>query len=175
MAKTLISFLGTGSVLKEGEAALREYRRAKYSVDGKLVGESSFVSSVLMDYYQFDGLYLVGTCKSMWEEVYRYFCENNKKDFEEGSYWELSDFVVEADHESDYDKLDLRKLEEVLGRDSKAVVIPYGLNRAEQMAIFSRLGETFGHLQDGDEVALDVTHSFRSLPLFATPVLNYFK
>lgn len=172
MAKTLISFLGTGPNKKEDGAQIREYRKAKYSIDGQVVGESSFVFSVLMDYYQFDSIILIGTVKSMWEAVYHYYCDKNGVEFDWDEYAKLEEFIENANHNTSL-TLDLSKVREALGGNSDAILIPYGLNRREQVEIFTSIEQTLQKFQDGDEIILDVTHSFRSLPLFASSVINY--
>ncbi len=175
MARILISFLGTGRATKEDGTSIREYRKAKYSIDGKVVGESSFVSSVLMDHFQFDHLILIGTCKSMWEAVYEYYCDKNGKQFKMDTYVDLADSIEGANHQTNPDEFDVSGVISVLGDGSDAIVIPYGLNRKEQMIIFSRIGNAFEQFRKGDEIILDVTHSFRSLPLFTTSIINYFQ
>lgn len=52
------------------------------------------------------------------------------------------------------------------------VSIPEGRNEKEMMDIFMILIE---QLRPGDQVFLDITHSFRSLPLLQTVILNYAK
>ncbi|MCO5232093.1 MAG: TIGR02221 family CRISPR-associated protein [Chitinophagales bacterium] len=173
MPKILISFLGTGSISKDGVTSQREYRKAKYSIDDKLIGESSFVSSILMDYFEYDGLILIGTVKSMWEEAYRYFCEKNGIKFDEDYYFNLADKIENANHKTDTNILNLIPIKEVLGTNSDAIIIPYGLDRQEQLQILSIIGEAFKKLESGDEISLDITHSFRSLPLFGTTVINF--
>ena len=84
MPRTLISFIGTGS-RKQGISD-REYRSADYTVNGELVGTSTFIASVLQDYLRADRLILIGTVRSMWEEVYRWFAEENGIDVDE-TYW----------------------------------------------------------------------------------------
>ncbi len=54
----------------------------------------------------------------------------------------------------------------------KMVSIPDGKNEGEIMEIFEKM---VGELNQGDEVVLDITHSFRSIPMLATVVLNYAK
>lgn len=173
MAKTLISFLGTGHAQSSEGTKIREYRKAKYSVDGEVVGESSFVFSVLMDYYKFDNIILIGTVKSMWEAVYHYYCEKNNVEFDYDEYFKLAEVIENASHQTELHALDLTKVKEVLGKDSDALLIPYGLNRQEQIEIFNTVSRAFERFENGDEIILDVTHSFRSLPLFATSLINY--
>lgn len=173
MSKTLISFLGTGGKLNKEGQVIREYRTAKYSIEGKFAGESSFVTSVLMDHFAIDNLILIGTVKSMWEEAYRYFCEKNNRPIDVDYYVELSDQIDRANYQTSLSELSLKPLEESLGKNLKVVVIPYGLNKAEQVVIFKSLSETFSQLEPDHEIILDITHSFRSLPLFSTSVIQY--
>lgn len=175
MAKTLISFLGTGLAEKQDGTKLREYRKATYSYESKVIGESPFVSSLLMDYFQFDNIILIGTVKSMWEAVYHYYCEKNNFEFDLYMYIELADKIDKANNQTNLNVLDLSEVRKVIGQNSDAVLIPYGLNRVEQIEIFKTISETFKRFNDGDEIILDVTHSFRSLPLFATTIINYFQ
>lgn len=52
------------------------------------------------------------------------------------------------------------------------VAIPEGRNEEEIMNIFMILMDA---LQEGDQIYLDITHSFRSLPLLQTVIVNYAK
>ncbi|MGQ9750628.1 CRISPR-associated protein Csx20 [Desulfosoma sp.] len=52
------------------------------------------------------------------------------------------------------------------------ITIPEGRNEEEIMSIFMILMEA---LQEGDHLYLDITHSFRSLPLLQTVIVNYAK
>lgn len=174
MAKYLISFVGTGRATLKSDTFERQYRKARYKFNGT-VSESAFVSSVLYDALQIDAMILVGTAKSMWEEVYRYFCERNKHTMDADYYLELADTVEKATHKTDITHIDLNTVAQAISADSKAVVIPYGLNREEHVDIFRRLAEAMSVVQAGDQVYLDITHSFRSLPLFANTALGYLK
>lgn len=50
--------------------------------------------------------------------------------------------------------------------------IPVGKNEDEIWQIFTTI---FNKIQDGDELYLDITHAFRSLPLLAMVMMNYAK
>lgn len=52
----------------------------------------------------------------------------------------------------------------------KRVEIPEGFNEEEIWQIFSKVYEV---LEEEDEITFDVTHSFRSIPLFSTVLFNY--
>lgn len=121
MAKILISPLGTGAISKNN-TSVREYRKAKYQIDNQSY-ESSFVASVLYTHLNLDGIIYIGTVKSMWEEVYRFFSETKKLGMDEDCYWYLSEKILSLDHQSDLNSLDLSKLTELLGKFSQCILI----------------------------------------------------
>jgi CRISPR-associated Csx2 family protein len=170
MSRTiLISFLGTGPVEN------RSYRKTKYSLNGKqLEREASFVSSLISEHFHVDKQLIIGTVKSMWEELYRHYCEQKDVTLDEDYYITLSDEISNKNHTSELDYFDISKIEAILGGDSKCVMIPYGLNEFEQQIIFNRIEKALDEiLENNSEIILDITHSFRSLPLFSTSVISY--
>lgn len=74
MSKILISFIGTGRNDRDGKAK-REYRTARYRMGDEEV-ETSFVAYALRKFVKPDKLFLIGTPRSIWEEVYRAFSYN---------------------------------------------------------------------------------------------------
>lgn len=122
MSKVLVSFLGTSL------PSDREYRTADYKFSDGEVITTSFISAAIKQNYDVDKLILVGTVKSMWEEVYRTF---SKEQIDEDYYIRLSDFCQNASYDSELSLPDVEKIEAVLGVDSKVVLIKYGLNESE--------------------------------------------
>ncbi len=171
MAKILISPLGTGS-LNRNNIAAREYRTAKYRFEDKDY-HKSFISSVLYEHLELDGIIFIGTVKSMWEEVYRVFCEEKNIEINERYYLQLSDQIDRLNHQSDLSCLDLSTLEQILGKHSQCILIKYGLSDEELQENFDHIIKVVDVLQDGDEIHVDLTHSFRSLSLFMFLVLNF--
>ena len=72
MAKILISSLGAGRRLKKNAQPVREYESTLYKINN-LEYQDSFVASTLYKHLELDGIIFVGTVKSIWEEVYRFF------------------------------------------------------------------------------------------------------
>jgi len=60
----------------------------KFQGSGKTY-KTSFIAAALSDYLQVDKLYLIGTSKSMWEEVYRYFSVAGNQAIDENYWYEL--------------------------------------------------------------------------------------
>lgn len=173
MAKILISPLGTGSLNKDNTSA-REYRKAIYKINGKEY-KRSFVSSVLQEHLQLDGIFFIGTVKSMWEEVYNYFCKNNN-DFNDEYYIELADKIQNLNSKSELSKINLSNLEKYLGTNYKCILVHYGLNEEELKVNFEIvLKAVKNNIQDGDELYIDITHSFRSLSFYLFLVMMFVK
>jgi CRISPR-associated Csx2 family protein len=78
----------------------------------------------------------------------------------------------------EHDNIEERGLKDILKAkkipakiiDDASVMISEGFSLEEIWGIFVKV---YAHLQQKDEIYLDVTHAFRSIPLFATVLLNY--
>ncbi len=171
MAKILVSFIGTGRINSKNESG-REYQTATYSFNGE-ERKSPFIASVLGEFLQVDDYYLFGTMKSMWEAVYSHFCTQKQIEIDENYSFELYEKCESANYTTNLDNDFFKKMETVLGKKSKVLPIHYGLNNEEIKLNFEIFAKAFSHLQDGDVIYLDITHSFRSLPLFATTALSF--
>ncbi|WP_030008166.1 TIGR02221 family CRISPR-associated protein [Picosynechococcus sp. NKBG042902] len=181
MAKILISPVGVGGRFKNPESLDREYQEAQYRIDGKEY-TSRFTASALCQHFQLDGIIFIGTVRSMWEEVYRYFSEEvnlrqsgNQIQFDEDYWYSLATQIDGLDHRSDLSELDLARVNEVLGDRSKCILVKYGLDNEELWNNFNLIFEIINFLDDGDEIYIDITHSFRSLPLFLFLIINFIK
>lgn len=171
--KVLISFVGTGPYDENSKNPIREYKTAKYKFDSKEI-ETTFVASALTEFLECDTLFLFGTMKSMWEEVYRFY--RNKSGLEiDDYYYDIAERCGEtANSKTELNKVNFQKISEVIGNNSKVVPIPYGLNQEEIEDIFRIFTDTLQeNLKDGDQVYLDITHSFRSLPIYAQTTISF--
>lgn len=175
MAKILISPLGVGGRFKERDQSDREYQEACYHIDSKPYPESRFVASVLYKHFKLDGIVFIGTVKSMWEEVYRFFSEKNSSKLDE-SYWlSLAEKIDQLNYNSPLDSLDLEQVRQVLGERSQCILINYGLNQDELWQNFEKIIKVIDSLEKGDEIYLDITHSFRSLSVFQFITMTFIK
>ncbi|RMH75615.1 MAG: TIGR02221 family CRISPR-associated protein [Cyanobacteria bacterium J007] len=170
MAKILISSIGTGSL--DRNATERKYRTAQYKIDEKLY-ESSFIASVLDRHLDVDRIVLIGTVKSMWEGVYEQFCDRRQIEKDFNYYTQLIEVIENANHLSQLDSIDLSPIEKLLGNHSRCITIHYGLNETELNTNFNRIFELIDLVEKGDEIYIDITHSFRSLSLFLFLVLTF--
>jgi CRISPR-associated Csx2 family protein len=173
MAKILISFLGTGSVDQDSKKERREYRTVKYEIDDKIY-EESFVTKVLDTHYNIDKILYIGTLRSMWEEVYRTYIGEDGEFAD--NYLELHDVVPQFNKDSKVlENADKILKHFALQKKLIPILIQYGLNKEELDFNIQQVLKIEELINDGDEVYLDITHSFRSLPLLIMNVLNYLK
>lgn len=179
MAKILMSFVGTGRLLSNNKnwqsvlASARQYRTTRYHLGDEDLGEYPFVVAALTHHHAVDKVILIGTAHSMWEEVYRYFSEKNGMAVDDNVYFDLAQYCGEASEKSELVLPHKEEIEKVLGSGSQAMLIRYGLNDEE---ITENIGIVLGLndlINTGDEIIVDVTHAFRSLPIFIMNLLLY--
>lgn len=175
MAKILISFLGTGALKANVGKNQRRYREATYQFDDGERIETSFVAEAISKHYKIDRIILIGTVKSMWEEVYEVFSRKNGLEIDMDYGAELIDYCERADHLSDLEIPDLTRIEQAIGHNSEVILIHYGLNQKELDINAARILEIERLLHHGDELIVDITHAFRSLPLYLMSMLTYLK
>lgn len=151
---TLISFLGKGNYDPR-----HGYRNACYAFDRDFSRTVPFFGMALADYLKPDRLILVGTSGSMWDV----FFERESGQHDE-ALLELID-AVEGDRVS-HEMLATHaaRLSERLGHAVDCVLIDYARDADGQARL---LGQLAAHLHPGEQVAMDVTHSFRHLPMLA--------
>ncbi len=155
---TLISFLGKGRV-----DAKTGYRTATYRFDEGFVRTVPFFGLALTEYLQPDRLVLVGTAGSMWDVFFD----------REGAEADTI-ALIEAVEQNRVDRALLDKhaarLERELGIAVQCILIPFARNTAEQIEVLSLLA---GQVTAGENLCLDVTHSFRHLPMLALVAARY--
>ncbi len=185
MSKILISPLGSGQFLKE-EGWRREYVTANYKFeDSQIEYETSFVAAALAEHLDVDRIYFLGTVRSMWEGVYEYFAENSEGDVSVEYYTRLADKIKNSDiKESFLQENDLKHLNSVidkylhpgessLKRGSKCKIITYGVNEEEIWENFDTIIGLKEEFSQGDKIYLDITHSFRSIPMLMYLLMDF--
>jgi CRISPR-associated Csx2 family protein len=151
---TLISFLGKG---KERGG---RYRTASYRFDDETLRTVPFFGMALTEYLQPDRLILVGTSGSMWDV---FFEHENAEDAND----DLLSLIDAVSNNSVDDNL----LTEHAGRltqrhkiNVECMLIDYARDENAQADL---LGKLASRLEEGEQVAIDITHSFRHLPMLA--------
>lgn len=170
--KVLISFLGTGPFESK---ETRTYKTARYHLGETDLGDYPFVSAALIKHYKIEKAILVGTVHSMWEEVYRWFTVESGKSVDEEIYFDIAMACEKANYLSDLVIPHHAEIEQAIGKDSKIALIKYGITEQEIKANIDIILGLQQYLNNNDELIVDVTHSFRSLPLFMMNLLIYLK
>lgn len=158
---TLISFLGKG---QDG----RGYRFANYHFDDNdLYENQKYFGLVLAQKLKPKSIILFGTPGSMWDV----FLEDGGNGLEE-EWLELSESVKQQNVQpeqlipfNDY-------LSKKLDATVQCILIPFAKTTNEQIDILSILANS---LPDNDKVVLDVTHSFRHLPMLSLVASRFLK
>ncbi len=166
MSKILITSLGTGVKVKEESG----YRLAKYEIDGKLY-EEKIIAKALYSHVKFDKIFMIGTSKSMWDAVYEAF---GGKD--EEMQLELYDKQKRGEIVENNLNLITSLWKDDFGMaESKTFIVNYGLNDKQLWNNFEIYLNIAEYIEDGDEIYLDITHSFRSLAIMSYIMLDFVK
>lgn len=200
--KILMLSLGTGSILgmgaskmtmeeKREKLAKREYsyRSAEYYFEEKNDAvKTEFVAEPLMQRFHPDEVFIIGTSKSSWTGFYGKFGEENNKDeiisklfdLEEKGGKDLSVAEVRA-----YAGAIEQHFSEGIcggvfaGVKIHVIVTRYGINSGELLENYCLIRDAIGNVLEDNkekyryEVAFDITHSFRSMPIYNLVILNY--
>ncbi len=165
MSKVLISNLGTGNKDAGG------YRTAKYEFNG-IIQEDTSVAKVLSTGLRVDRIFLFGTTGSIWDWAYKAF-GGVDEEFKQNLCLKQKDSLV--------NQFDICKIAEQIRTylesdlSSCCFLIKYGINDVEIRENFGLFVEAAKEIQDGDEIYLDITHSFRSLALMSYVMIDYMK
>jgi CRISPR-associated Csx2 family protein len=151
MAKILISSLGTG------QRADGSYSKAKYKIENEIY-ETSFIADALNRHLDFDKIFLVGTRKSIWDEAYMVFGGTDDV------YLET---LYEQKELGKVDEAFLERFKETTVKGLEPSIVKYGLDDSELWNNFTEFLAIAEKIEDGDELYLDITHSFRSLALMS--------
>jgi len=173
MAKVLIAPIGAGR-------KNREYERATYRFpDNGKTYRTPFISAALCEHLKVDKIFMLGTNRSMWEEVYRYFGEIEKNQEREDGYYQLAEGIENGLENDDLAAVSeiidqyLQKINPAASGGSHCRIIEYGLNEQELFHNFSVMMDLQKEIHEGDEIYLDITHSFRSIPLFMYVMMDF--
>ncbi|UOP04597.1 TIGR02221 family CRISPR-associated protein [Conchiformibius kuhniae] len=144
---TLISFLGF---------AQKGYVETEYDFNGEKF-KTKFIGAGLTQILQPQQLLLVGTAGSMWDVLLQDVA--NDKDITA-----LMDAVEKKAVTEALLQPCLPKMREKFGCEVKFIIIEYARTEAEQISLLQRIAD---ELNENDSISIDVTHSFRHLPMLA--------
>ena len=168
MSRVLIAGIGGGKNKETGT-----YRVANYKIEDKVYEKRSFITSALEEHYETDKTIFIGTTGSMWDNLYEYYCNRYDKEYDENYHLELMGVIDNATMDTDIYSLNIAKFNETFKNKILAIVTKYGMNELEIFENFNLIIQLQNELKDGDEVYLDITHSFRSNAFWMFLVMNY--
>ena len=168
MSRVLIAGIGGGKNKETGT-----YRVANYKIEDKVYEKRSFITSALEEHYKIDKTIFIGTTGSMWDNLYEFYCNRYSKEYDENYHLELMGVIDNATMDTDIYSLNLAKFNETFKDKILAIVTKYGMNELEIFENFNLIIQLQNELKDGDEVYLDITHSFRSNAFWMFLVMNY--
>ncbi|MGM0369635.1 MAG: TIGR02221 family CRISPR-associated protein [Bacillota bacterium] len=183
MAKVLVSPLGAGPI--DETVSDRDYYEAKYRFKNGTEYETPFLSAALAQNFQIDKIFIIGTCRSMWEKVYEYFGVRSNCNFDKDYWINLADKVSDSGiHTNKLNEEYLTEVNKVIDSylaekndndvgGSYCTLIDYGVNEEQLWGNFDVFMKLSEKLKDGDQIYLDITHSFRSIPLFMYLMMDF--
>lgn len=167
MAKILIAGIGGGEK-RDGK-----YRETNYSLEGKVYENRSFIASVIEEHFKIDKTIFIGTVGSMWDNLYEYYCKKYNIDYDEEYAMSLFEIIVEANKDMDISQLKIEKFNNIFNGKIEGRVTKYGVDSEQIFDNFNIILNLQDTLKDGDEVYIDITHSFRSNAMWMFLVMNF--
>ncbi len=157
---TLISFLGKGVNINSA------YQTVRYRFDETSTKESAFFGMALAEYIHADRLLLIGTAGSMWDV----FIERESVQPQDSDLYRLMQAVETNSVNEGMLEKHAKELSDRLGYRVNYVLADYAKEPSGQIKILQQLAD---QLQYGEHVSIDVTHSFRHLPMLALVAAQY--
>ncbi len=102
-----------------------------------------------------------------------FILKNIKKNYDENYHLDLMVVIDNATMDTDINSLNLTKFNGTFKDKILGIITKYGMNELEIFENFNLIIKLQDELKDGDEVYLDITHSFRSNAFWMFLVMNY--
>ncbi len=183
--KILILTLGAGRKLPNGASAGYTEASYKFHNEGDVI-TTAYLAEPLVSAFRPDMVFVIGTIKSVWLEFYQYFTEKQSEEAE------LAFCELDPANGKDVSAQQLREKAEIVNRifeggmdkapfsrdiRTRAILTRYGMNNEEMLENYQLIGGISAYMEkDTDyEIAFDITHSFRSLPIYNLIIFNYLR
>ena len=157
----------------------------KYYKDSKEAAyETKYVFNAINHFYNIDKCILVGTAGSDWYSLYENLYEKDSPVKPSLKYdVDYAATLLEIDSLNKKFDLDVFEIKEKLtalkesmgGFCLDIIVLKYGINSDELLMNFSLITKISEYINDKDSIYFDLTHSFRSLPVYELLAINYLK
>lgn len=186
MGNNNVLILTLGKARKADGLNDNSYVNAKYIMpESSDIVESPFVAEPLIKSDHWNKIVIIGTVKSSWSDLYMYFAENPDSDI----YDELEGFEEQYGINTNEAEMDAfeKRINEVYNQEhifskiapygipAKVILTFYGVNKDQLQKNYARIStikDSFTR-NDANHVSFDITHSFRSLPIYNLVILNY--
>ena len=122
-----------------------------------------------------DKIIFIGTTGSMWSNVYKFYCENKRITMNNEYYDKLKNTELSANKDTPIENLEIEKFNATFDKKIKGIVIKYGVDNKENLENFHSIIEIEKEIEDGDEIFIDVTHSFRSMSFWLFLIMTYLR
>lgn len=150
---------------------------------------SQYIAEPLCRKFQPDIIYVIGTVKSNWVGFYRKFCnlsENKEAHINRMRELDKNSILYGISTNGEELKEVQGRMNEIFSKVPvpgvpdkrfRLVLTQYGVDEEQLKKNYSILSEMLDELNHevAYEVAFDITHSFRSMPLYNYIILNYFR
>ena len=174
MSKILITALGSGTYNKEKNE--KEYKLATYYLEeGHPLEETELIASAIDEQWKMDKIIFIGTTGSMWSNVYKFYCKNKRITMNDEYYNKLKNTELSANKDTLIENLEIEKFNATFDKKIKGIVIKYGVDNKENLENFHSIIEIEKEIEDGDEIFIDVTHSFRSMSFWLFLIMTYLR
>lgn len=167
MAKILIAGIGGGNKING------KYRETNYSLEGKVYSNRSFITSAIEEHFNIDKTIYIGTVGSMWDNLYEHYCKKYGVAYDEEYALKLIETIEKANENTDISSIEIEKFNNVFLNKVEGRITKYGINNNEIFENFNIILDLQEVLNDGDEVYIDITHSFRSNAMWMFLVMNF--
>ncbi|MBQ9887294.1 MAG: TIGR02221 family CRISPR-associated protein [Lachnospiraceae bacterium] len=164
------------------------YRETAYNINNQTTERVAFVAYPLIKDNMPDKVIIIGTVKSSWSGFYNFFSNENYNNFKD--YKTLYD--IETTYGRDTAGEELKQCNSTIqnifekskmfdcikpGIDVRVILVRYGIDSEQLLENYEIISGIESMFEKGIhyEVSFDITHSFRSLPLYNLIVLNYLK
>lgn len=168
MAKILIAGIGGGKNKETGK-----YNTINYSFNDKEYKDRTFITSALEEHFCIDKTIYFGTVGSMWDNLYEYYCKKYNIDCDENYLLYLLENIEKANKNIDISTFDIDTFNRIFNEKVKAKLTFYGTDEKEIFNNFNIIMDLKEELNSGDEVYIDITHSFRSNAMWMFLVMNF--
>ena len=166
---TLLTFIGTAQRL-DNLSGKSGYKQTRYQLpNGKMAKPVSLVAHALLDHHQdIDILVVIGTLKSHWDELTT-LCEDENQQYALLEQWDNN---VEHDKTAKSISDFVHNIGIAYGKKIVACIVPAPVTSDDHIAFFQQID---ANINVNENIIVDVTHGFRSMPLLTYVALHYLK